>query len=61
MDLILTNCRRSFQNICALKTGLSDFHKMIATVMKKTFRKLEPKVTECPNYRYFAMILSGSL
>ena len=27
IDLILTNCPRSFQNSCAIETGLLDFHK----------------------------------
>ena len=35
IDLILTNCPRSFQNSCVIETELSDFHKMVVTVMKK--------------------------
>ena len=34
IDLMLTNSYRSFQNSCAIETGLSDFHRMIVTVMK---------------------------
>ena len=34
IDLILTNRPRSFQNSCALETGLSDFHNMTLTVLK---------------------------
>ena len=34
IDLILTNCPRSFQNSCVIETGLSDFHKKVVTVMK---------------------------
>ena len=44
MDLILTNCPHSFQNSCVIETGLSDFHKMVVTVMKTTYRKLEPRI-----------------
>ena len=44
IDLILTNCPRSFQNSCVIETGLSDFHKMVVTVMKTTYRKLEPRI-----------------
>ena len=29
IDLILTNCPRSFQSSCAMETGLSDFHKLL--------------------------------
>ena len=36
IDLILTNCSRSFQNFCAIETGLSDFHKLVVTVLKTT-------------------------
>ena len=43
IDLILTNRIKSFQNTCVLETGLSDFHKLTATVMKSTFRKQRAK------------------
>ena len=37
IDLILTNNPYSFQNSWVIETGLSDFHKMIVSVMKTTF------------------------
>ena len=37
IDLILTNCPGSFQNSCVVETGLSDFHKMVVTVMKTSY------------------------
>ena len=37
IDLILTNSPYSFQNSCIIETSLSDFHKMIVSVMKTTF------------------------
>ena len=40
IDLILTNCPRSFQNSCVTEIGLSDFLKMITTVMKTSFKKM---------------------
>ena len=40
IDLILTNRKRSFQNSCRVKTGLSNFHKMTLTVLKMFFKKL---------------------
>ena len=57
IDLILTNCPCSFQNSCVIQTGLSDFHKMVATVMKGTLgkSKLSTSITT-----FFTMILSGS-
>ena len=53
IDLILTNRARSFQNSCTIETGLPDFHKMIVTVMKTTFRKLPPKVIYYRDFRNF--------
>ena len=34
IDLILTNRSISFQNSGVIETGLSDFHKLVVTVMK---------------------------
>ena len=34
IDLIVTNKPKCFQNYMVIETGLSDFHKMSATVMK---------------------------
>ena len=34
IDLILTNRGRNFQQTTAIETGLSDFHKMVVTVLK---------------------------
>ena len=32
--LILTNNPRGFQNSCVIETGITDFHRMVVTVMK---------------------------
>ena len=53
VDLILTNCPRSFQNSCVIETGLSDFHKLIVTVMKTTYKKSQPKIITYRSYKYF--------
>ena len=44
IDLFLTNTAASFQNTTTITTGLSDFHKMVVTVMKTTFSKAQPKI-----------------
>ena len=44
IDLILTNCPKRFQNSCFIETGLSDFHKLVVTVMKTTYEKSPPKI-----------------
>ena len=54
IDLLLTNFPKNFQNSSVIETGLSDFHKMVVTVMKTNFRKLEPKIINYRNYRYFS-------
>ena len=53
IDLILTNCPGSFQNSCVIETGLSDFHKMTATVMKTSYQKIEPRVINYRDYESF--------
>ena len=53
IDLILTNCPRSFQNSCAIETGLSDFYKLVVTAMKITYKKSQPKIIIYRSYKYF--------
>ena len=50
IDLFLTNSFRSFQSTTTVSTGLSDFHKMIVTVLKTTFPKAKPKVMPYRDY-----------
>ena len=54
IDLILTNCPGSFQNSCVLEAGLSDFHKMVVTVMKTSYQKSQPKIIHYRNYKNFS-------
>ena len=53
IDLFLTNCPLSYQNTTTVATGLSDFHKMVVTVMKTTFPKAEPQILYYRDYRNF--------
>ena len=53
IDLILTNKRHSFKLTNTIETGLSDFHKMIATTCKQTFYKLPPKTIIYRDYKRF--------
>ena len=39
IDLFLTNRPQSFQNTLTVETGISDFHKMVITVMKVFYKK----------------------
>ena len=53
IDLFLINTWRSFQNTITVSTGLSDFHKMIITVLKTTFPKAKPTVITYRDYSKF--------
>ena len=50
VDLFITNNSRSFMKTTTVSTGLSDFHKMIVTVMRTTFPKTEPLVVRYRDY-----------
>ena len=50
IDLMLTNSVRSFQNSCALETGLSDCHEMTVTVINSYLEKKQRKII---SYRVF--------
>ena len=54
IDLILSNTPRSFQSTCVIETGLSDFHLMTLTVMKKSFRKFHPRIINYRSYKNFS-------
>ena len=54
IDEMLTNSNRSFQNSCAIEMGLSDFHKMIVTILKTYFQKKEPKIIQYRDYKNFS-------
>ena len=53
IGLILTNKSESFQNSICIETGLSDHHKMIITVLKVHFKKLNPIKIKYRNYKNF--------
>ena len=53
IDLILTDSSRSFQDTCTVETGLSDFHKLVVTVLKLYFPKQKPNIQ---NFRDSKMI-----
>ena len=53
IDLILTNKAESFQSICVMETRLSDFHRMIISVLKMHCHKLPPKVISYRDFKIF--------
>ena len=44
INLFITNSSNSFQNTSTMRTGLSDFHGMVVTVLKTTFLKSKARV-----------------
>ena len=54
IDLILTNMLRSFQSTCVIEIGLSDFHLMTLTVMRKIFKKIKPRIINYKSYNNFS-------
>jgi predicted transport protein len=50
VDLFITNTPRSFMKTAAIWADLSDFHKMIITVMRTTFPKAPPTIIKYRDY-----------
>ena len=48
------NVPRSFQSTCVLETGLSNFHLMTLTVMRKRSKKFQPRVIHYRSYKHFS-------
>ena len=54
IDIILTNRPKSFKNSVAIETGLSDHHKMVVTVLKYHFVRIQPKTIQYRDYHQFS-------
>ena len=53
IDLFLTNSAKSFESTCTIETGLSDFHKLVVTVLNEKHERMPPKIIQYRNYRKF--------
>ena len=53
IDLILTNNPKCFQCSSVDEADLSDFHRMVVTVMKATFKKILSRVIHNRDYKNF--------
>ena len=53
IDLFITNSPLSFQNTTTVTTGLSDYHRLVVTVMKTSFPKSKPKTIYYRDYKKF--------
>jgi len=54
IDLFITNKNKSFQKTTTISTGLSDFHKMVVTVLKTKFSKQKPRLVYYRDYKNFS-------
>ena len=52
IDLFLTNNSSYFQNTKIFFTGLSDFHKLVTTMLKLSFPKSKPLEINYRNYKH---------
>ena len=53
IDIILTNCTRSFKNSGMIETGLSEFHKLVMTSFRSTYEQLRPTKIQYRGYKKF--------
>ena len=53
VDLFWTNNALSFQSTNTVSTGLSDFHKLVLTVLKTAIVQNKPQEIQHRNYKYF--------
>ena len=53
IDLFLTIRLRSFCSSYVIETGLSNFHMMTISLMKMHYRKRQPKIINCRDYKKF--------
>ena len=53
IDLFLANRPRCSQNTVTLERGISDFHKMVITVLKVFYKKQKPKIIQYRSFKNF--------
>ena len=46
IDLLLTNSANSFESTSTIEVGLSDFHKLVFTVLNEKHERIPPKVIQ---------------
>ena len=53
-DLFFSNPPQSFRNTITTETGISDFHKMVITILKVFYKKQKPRIIQYRGYKNFA-------
>ena len=56
IDSILKNRKHSCKNTSTFETGLSDFQKMILTVLKGCYLKRGARIIECRDYKKYSTL-----
>lgn len=54
IDLLLTNCLSCFAETPTFETGISDFHKMVVTILKINYKKQKAMIIQYRNCIDFA-------
>ena len=55
IDLFLKNCPKSFESTLSIETGLSDFYKLIVTILKVKRENIPPKIIQYRRYKNFGL------
>ena len=58
--MFLTNRKYSLKNSTSFKTGLSDHHRLIYSMLKTAFHKAEPKTLIYRDYKTISLEISSS-
>ena len=53
IDRLLTNSKNNFDEAVVLESGISDFHKLVVSLLKSYFKKEDPKFIIHRDYKYF--------
>ena len=53
IDLFLTNSSKSFEKFLTLESGMSDFHRLIITILKVKPGKVPPRIINYRDYKNF--------
>ena len=53
VDFLLTNSKNNFDEAVVLESGISDFHKLVVSLLKSYFKKEDPKFIIHRDYKYF--------
>ena len=51
IDLLLTNSAKSFESTCTIEKDLSDFHKLVFTVLNEKHEQMPPLIIQYRDYQ----------